>query len=204
MLGFLSTAAASHRILTSRVFALAFLLTVLLTESAQEGSPLADVLFLGGIVLVGVATVGRLWCSLYISGYKCAEPISTGPYSMCRHPLYFFSFLGFIGVGLATETLTLALFMVCFFLLCYPVVIAREESELSLRFGDTYRTYSACTPKFFPHFSKFKEPAAYLVNPILFRRTMGDVVWFVWLVGVIEVVEALHNHRVIEPLLSIP
>jgi protein-S-isoprenylcysteine O-methyltransferase Ste14 len=100
---------------------------------------LLTLLFLSGIVLVGVATVGRLWCSLYISGYKCAELISTGPYSMSRHPLCFFSFIGFVGVGLATETVTLALVMVCFFLLCYPVVIAQEESELSLRFGDTAR-----------------------------------------------------------------
>jgi len=33
---------------------------------------------------------------------------------------------------------------------------------------------------------------------------MGDVLWFVWLVGVIELVEALHEYHILEPLLRLP
>ena len=65
---------SSNRILVSRGFAIAFFLLLLVTESAQEGSIVSAILFLSGLVLVGVATVGRLWCSLYISGYKNSEP----------------------------------------------------------------------------------------------------------------------------------
>ena len=59
---------SSNRILVSRGFAIAFFLLLLVTESAQEGSIVSAILFLAGLGLVGVATVGRLWCSLYISG----------------------------------------------------------------------------------------------------------------------------------------
>lgn len=59
---------------------------------------MSTILFLLGLLLVGVATVGRLWCSLYISGHENSELITTGPYSLSRNPLYFFSLPGFAGI----------------------------------------------------------------------------------------------------------
>ena len=73
MFASLADVVASNRILVSRVFAVAFFLLLVVTESAEEGSIVSSLLFLIGLVLVGAATVGRLWCSLYISGYKSAE-----------------------------------------------------------------------------------------------------------------------------------
>jgi len=32
---------------------------------------------------------------------------------------------------------------------------------------------------------------------------MGDVLWFVWLVGVIELVEALHEYGLLVPLIRL-
>lgn len=191
---------STHRILVSRLFAIAFFLIVLTSESVHEGSVFEAVLFLAGLLLVGLATVGRLWCSLYISGYKDAELITTGPYSVSRNPLYFFSLLGFSGIGFATETVTLGIALPLIAAIGYPVVIMREEHELRARFGTAFEAYSARTPRFFPDFSKFSEPASYVVNPRLFRRTMIDVIWFVWFVGIIELVEALHELHVFAPI----
>jgi protein-S-isoprenylcysteine O-methyltransferase Ste14 len=195
---------AGNRILLSRIFAVAFAAALLATESAHEGRLTAAVLFLSGLVLVALATVGRLWCSLYLSGYKNSELITTGPYSVCRNPLYFFSFLGFAGIGFATETVTFAVLLVLAFALFYPIVIEREEQFLRERFGQAFEDYCARTPRFFPRLRALQEPETYLTNPKLFRRTMGDVLWFVWLVGVIELVEALHNTRVLTPLIHLP
>ena len=39
---------------------------------------------------------------LYVGGRKNAELVTTGPYSMMRNPLYFFSLLGVAGVGAQT------------------------------------------------------------------------------------------------------
>ena len=195
---------ASRRILVSRLFVLAFFLAVLATESAHEGNLLSTALFLAGLVLVGLATVGRLWCSLYISGYKQAHLITTGPYSISRNPLYFFSLLGFAGIGLATETLTFAALMVGATLLAYPAVIRSEERVLREKFGAAFDEYCARTPRLLPDFSRFVEPETWTVSPPIFRRSMGEVVWFVWFVGILELVEALHEYHVVEPLWRLP
>jgi len=195
---------SSHRISVSRVFAIAFFFTVLVMESTHEGSIISRVLFLIGLVLVGIATVGRLWCSLYISGYKGSQLITTGPYSISRNPLYFFSLLGFAGIGFTTETFTMGVALTLIILIGYPPVIEREERLLRARFGAEFDEYCALTPRLFPNLSRFSEPETYIVNPKLFRRTMGDVVWFVWFVGIIEFVEALHQFHLIEPFVWLP
>jgi protein-S-isoprenylcysteine O-methyltransferase Ste14 len=193
----------THRILVSRLFGVAFFLIVLASESVHEGTVFEAVLFLAGLVLVGIATVGRLWCSLYVSGYKDTELITTGPYSVSRNPLYFFSLLGFAGIGFATETVTLGIALPLITAIGYPAVIKREEHQLRERFGTAFEAYCARTPRFFPDFSRFTEPASYVVNPRLFRRTMIDVIWFVWFVGLIELVEALHELHVFAPLIRL-
>lgn len=195
---------ASRRILVSRLFVVAFFLAVLATESAHEGNLLSTALFLAGLALVGLATVGRLWCSLYISGYKQAQLVTTGPYSISRNPLYFFSLLGFAGIGFATETLTFAALMVAATLLAYPPVIRSEEQMLREKFGAAFDEYCARTPRLLPDFSRFVEPETWTVSPQIFRRSMGEVVWFVWFVGIVELVEALHEYHVVEPLLRLP
>ena len=199
-----STYVENHRILVSRWFAIAFFGVVLSMGSRLEGTVVPSVLFIAGLALVGVATVGRLWCSLYISGRKDDELITVGPYSITRNPLYFFSFLGFAGVGLATETLTLAGAMVAFFSILYPVIIRREERFLRGHFGARYVDYCSRVPRFFPNPSRYVEPDSWVVDTRRFRRTMLDVVWFVWLVALIELVEALHELGIVAPLFRLP
>lgn len=195
---------ATHRLLVSRIFAIAFFLVVLAMESAHEGNLISTSLFLAGLLLVGVATVGRLWCSLYISGHKNAELITTGPYSLSRNPLYFFSLLGFAGIGFASETFSLGIVLIAAMLIGYPAVIRQEEAVLRQRFGAAFEAYCTRVPRFLPKFSGYVEPDTYAVNPRLFRRTMFDVVWFIWFVGIVEFVEALHEYHYVTPLLHLP
>lgn len=195
---------STNRIVVSRIFAATFFAVVLMVESAHEETLISAVLFLASLALVGAATVGRLWCALYISGWKDSELITSGPYSISRNPLYFFSFLGFAGIGLATETFTLALALSIPFLLIYRPVIAREEAFLRARFGEKYEAYRAQTPKFLPAMRGYLEPQTYVVKPRVFRRTVIDAVWFVWFVGLIEFVEALHEYHFLEPLFRLP
>lgn len=195
---------ATHRLAVSRAFALAFFLVVLAMEGAYEGSLVSTLVFLFGLVLVGVATVGRLWCSLYISGHKNTELITAGPYSLSRNPLYFFSLLGFAGIGFASETFSLGLVLAAAMLVGYPAVIRQEEAVLRERFGAAFEAYCARVPRFLPRLSGYVEPETYTVNPRLFRRSMFDVVWFIWFVGILEFVEALHEYHIVDPLFRLP
>ncbi len=136
--------------------------------------------------------------------HKNLQIISTGPYSLCRNPLYFFSWIGFAGIGFATETFTLGIVLSVLFLIGYVPVINSEEAFLQSKFGAAFTGYCELTPRFFPRLSGLNEPENYTVNPRLFRRTMGDVIWFVWILGFLELVEALHEFHILEPLLRLP
>lgn len=195
---------ASHRILLSRIFAIALFALLVVSRSAHDGTLLEGLLFSVALVLVGVATVGRLWCAMYISGYKNSELITSGPYSMTRNPMYFFSFLGFAGIGFATETLTCSLTFPLVFLLAYPSIIKREEEFLRSTFGPSFMDYCARTPRFFPTLKTFHEEESYVVNARLFRRAMFDALWFIWLVGIIEFVETLHDSHILTPVVWLP
>lgn len=193
-----------NRILISRLFGLGFVTLLLLTGSTHHDTLSGSLLFLVGTVLVGLGSIGRLWCSLYINGKKNAAVIDQGPYSMCRNPLYFFSLLGASGVGFATETWTLGIVITAVFLLMYTYVIRHEEEFLAASFGDAYRQYLARVPRFFPDPRLLKEPDSYTMDPKMFRKSIGDALWFIWGLGILTVVHALHATGALRPLLKLP
>jgi protein-S-isoprenylcysteine O-methyltransferase Ste14 len=173
-------------------------LVALFTASKWRRYPLiGTMLFAAGCLLVGIASVGRLWCALYISGYKKEFLITTGPYSLCRNPLYFFSLLGAIGVGLATETMMIPLVIGIAFALYYPAIIKAEEVKLRGLHSERYDVYCNSVPLFIPRASRLTEPTEYLVNPRAFRRSMIDALWFVCFVGLPEIVRALQEVKLL-------
>ncbi len=150
-------------------------------------------LFPLGIFLAAVGAVGRLWCSVFISGYKTNVLITDGPYAMTRNPLYFFSFFGVVGAALVTETLVIPLVLAAGFAFYYPSVVLGEERRLAEIHGQAYQDYCLKTPRFFPSFSALTEPEEYMVRPAIIRKSLIDAVWFVWAVGVIELLKVLHD-----------
>ena len=139
------------RTLISLIFGLAIGCSLLFGESRWEMSPLIEEsLMLLACFMAGIGAFGRIWCSLYIAGYKNNVLVTDGPYSMCRNPLYFFSFVGGIGVSCATETFTIPLLTALAFGIYYPSVIRKEQERLLTLFGDAYRNYCRNVPSFIP------------------------------------------------------
>ncbi len=121
-----------------------------------------------------VAAMGRVWVSAYISGRKNTELVTDGPYSMTRNPLYFFSFLGYVGAGLAFEKVSVAIaFGVAFFLTHWATILA-EETKLREKFGSDFDEYVKQVPRFFPRLQKFSAPEFVTFRASVFNRAILD------------------------------
>jgi protein-S-isoprenylcysteine O-methyltransferase Ste14 len=190
--------------LSKLVAALAFVL-VALTQSHWElyHENVATFFFSTGIVLAAIGATGRIWCSFFISGRKDGELVTEGPYSISRNPLYVFSFIGLVGVGLSTETLAYPLLFLVIFGLYYPGIMAREERRLEELFGESFRQYQQRVPRFWPNRGLYSEPASWSSNPRLFRRHILSDIWFVWIAAIIELVEGLRNSGWLPHLLTL-
>ncbi len=193
------------RIIITRLFAITLSIVILVSSSATgEAWPLAgETLFCMGIFLASIASMGRLWCSVYIAGYKTDRLITQGPYSLCRNPLYFFSLIGAIGVGLATKTVLIPTLILFAFTFYYPFVIKSEESVLSQRHGAAFHTYTQTVPRFWPRLSGLEEPDTYVVKPKVYKRHMVDALWFVWIAGFLEFVGSLHETQILPAIFKI-
>ncbi|TIS55792.1 MAG: isoprenylcysteine carboxylmethyltransferase family protein [Mesorhizobium sp.] len=183
------------RIALSRSLAALLLGTLALTREGWEMTrPMFEhSLSLIGWVCIAVAVAGRLWCGLHIGGRKNTELAVIGPYSVCRNPLYFFSFVGGLGVMLVTETLLLPLVFCILFAVYYSKVIASEEETLLKLHGAAFREYCSRVPRFWPQIRLFIEPDSYLVSAAPVRKSLADGTWFIIAGGLVEFLEGLHN-----------
>ncbi len=80
--------------------------------------------------------------------------VTTGPFSVARHPTYLAHTLMFVGVFLMTGFLGTGLLALIDFMTSYFIIIPLEERELEARFGNEYRRYRQGVPKFIPRFSR--------------------------------------------------
>ena len=172
--------------------AVAVFFLVFSTSQWEDRSRLVPIaLFSLGMFLVAIGSLGRMWCSVYIAGYKGQTLITQGPYSLCRNPLYFFSTFGALGVGFCTETITFPLVLLLVMILYYPLVVRKEERRLRQSFGRDFDEYAKRVPAYFPNLSLLSEPETYTMKPLAYRRHMFSALWFVWIAGLLELAEGL-------------
>lgn len=179
------------RLPISRLAAFALIGLLILKPTAQVGSWPGILMLAAGILLAGIGAFGRLWCSLYIGGRKTHELVSAGPYGWCRNPLYLFSLIGALGVGLSTRQPWGVALLTGFFTLYYPCVIRSEERKLKMVHGQSFLAYCQRVPRFFPRTLAVQEPSSYRVNPGLIRKHMTEAIWFVWAISLVLVIEAI-------------
>lgn len=176
---------------------LASLAVLPFSHRGAEGHLAAPVMFLAGAFLVGIATIGRIWCAAYIAGYKDGTLITIGPYSMCRNPLYLFNLIGVLGMGLATLSWSFTLLFVALFALIYPAVIRAEEERLRRLHGKAFDSYRREVPRFVPRLQFVMEPESYVIKPRVLRRHLGDVLWLVWMLGIVASINYVHEHGMV-------
>lgn len=170
---------ARYRIGISRALFVLVIALVLLTRHAWPDPGLwTGVSGTLGFVALITAALGRLWCSIYICGFKTKRVISDGPYSVVRNPLYVFSLIGAVGLGLVTHSLVVVALMLVLFGGIYPSTVGNEEKRLEAALGEEYLDYKARTPRFLPDFSKFSNVDTYTINVPQLQNAFLDAVWF--------------------------
>jgi protein-S-isoprenylcysteine O-methyltransferase Ste14 len=157
-----------------------------------------------GVVLMGVAVIGRAWCTLYIGGRKAQEVVRLGPYSVSRNPLYMFSFMAVLGAGMQAGSIVFAIILVLIAFAILRPVIGREEALLGERFGAEFEAYRREVPRFGPRLSAWKEAEVLQASPSRFWRTVADGSFFFVSVPLLEMLEYVQAAGDLPVLLFLP
>ena len=153
-----------------------------------------------GYVFLLIGLIIRIWCTFYIGGRKTIELITTGPYSICRNPLYIGTFILFIGIGLCFENPLILLLALVIIIPVHMIVIKMEETHLEAIFGEQYRMYKKRVSRFWPHFSNYRSPDILKVNVRAIRQIAIDAVVVLLLPEIEDLIELLHRQGIIPVL----
>ncbi|WP_448954194.1 methyltransferase family protein [Labrys neptuniae] len=195
-----------RRIVLGLLGVLGFVL-LLFTDSLwqdRSGHGFHETLESVGLVLIAVAIVGRTWCSLYIGGRKKQLIVEDGPYSICRNPLYVFSFIGAAGAGAQFGTLTTTALIATVTVVIFTIVTHKEEQFLHDKFGAVYDAYCARVPRFVPNFALWRSVPTLEIQTSLVTRTFLDACLFLAAYPVAELVELLQDKGYLPIYLLVP
>ena len=128
-----------------------------------------------GFLLVALACLGRIWCSLFIAGHKDEVLVTTGPYAWCRHPLYSFSVLGALGLGFTSRSALLCVLVAVLIMALVIYAASCEEQFLADAFPEEFKAYLVATPnKWMPKRGHAQMPMTLDVRPPVFWKAFLD------------------------------
>ena len=158
----------------------------------------------GGFLFLLAGLIIRIWCTFYIGGRKSKELITTGPYSLCRNPLYMGTFVLTIGIGLSFANLLMCVLVPLIVVPVHLVVVRLEESRLEEAFGEQFRAYKQKTPRFWPRFSSYNSPDRLNIDVRAVWRVTANAVGVLLLPWIEDLLEILHHHGIIPTLWHFP
>ncbi len=92
----------------------------------------------------------RFWATLYIGGKKGHAVIDQGPYSICRNPLYFGTFLIALSIAFFVQSLTFGVGLMLAAAAYLSATLPNEELRLRQNLGEPYVSYCRRVPRFIP------------------------------------------------------
>jgi protein-S-isoprenylcysteine O-methyltransferase Ste14 len=125
-------------------------------------------LFVAGPLLVIAGESLRWWAVGQIGvisrtrSTRLGPLITTGPFALCRNPLYVGNLLLWAGFTIWSGLLWMLPITLGLFIVYYRSIIEWEEALLTERFGDAYRQYLRETPSCWPRLDRL--PAAFAAS----------------------------------------
>ncbi len=156
-----------------------------------------------GAGLVIVCMMGRLWSTLYIGGRKNGVLVTDGPFSMTRNPLYFFSTVGAVGIGLMFGSVLVAMALGLLTYQIFRITAQKEAAFLSQKFTVAYADYARDTPIFWPSLHHYRDAADVTFSTLALRRTFFDGLYFLAIFPLIELLERLQETGFIPVLFKV-
>lgn len=154
--------------------------------------------------LLAVCILGRVWCSLFIGGRKNAELVRTGPYSIVRNPLYFFSFLGAAGAGAQSGSVVIAAVALLIAVVVFHLVVRKEEAALMRLHDGAYADYMAAVPRFLPNPLLWRSGGPLQPNWKRVGITFVDGLVFLAAIPICEGLEKLQSMGYLPPFFDLP
>jgi len=187
-----------------RLTLLYFVALLVATALSAPRRPPGALLQAAALLLVAGGCLGRIWCSVFIAGRKDAAIVTHGPYALSRHPLYSLSFVGGIGLALATGSVTLVAVTAIVLAVLFGSAARREERWLGERHPGEYARYAASTPRWWPAFSRWSMPAEALVYPPILWKAFVDAGSFFLLYALVLLASALQGSGALPRLAVLP
>jgi hypothetical protein len=153
---------------------------------------------------LAICVLGRIWVSLYVAGRKGTHLVVLGPYSVVRNPLYVFSFIGIVGIGVVLQVITLLVIAVILFVPYYSMIVALEETQMSQLHGASFAEYVKRVPRWLPKFSGWKDAAVLEVEPRLVLRSFLENSLFFPTFALFVLLQLLRSADLLPTLLILP
>jgi len=88
----------------------------------------------------------QVMITISVANTPLNKPITRGPYRISRHPIYFSSFLQFVGMGIAGASWVILL-CALLWIVFLNIAALNEEHFLVKQYGNAYREYMYGTPR---------------------------------------------------------
>ena len=192
--------AAVRQQIRIRILRLAFIamlpLVIFSRSTWLEPEWLFDIFEVLGIFLVIFGVLGRFWSILYIGGHKNETVVQSGPYSICRHPLYLFSTIATVGFGLMLGSIVLTALLGVVVFVILSITAQREERFLRSEFGGAYDAYAGRVPRIWPKLSLFTTPEEVVFSVPQLKRNFFDALVFLSFIPLAELMEWLKEEAI--------
>lgn len=193
------------RIRDSKIILIGTLLAhALSTGPFPYGGAVHELFEIAGYVLISLCVVGRVYATAFLGGFKNEKLITDGPFSIVRNPLYMFSLIGVLGIGVMSNHLLIMLGLPVVFVLMYHFLIRREEAFLQEKFGAEYAAYCKAVPRLFPNFRLYHAQDTVPMAPRYLNKALADSVWWLAIFPLLEIIDLLQNSGLIHPIFVMP
>ncbi|HNX26689.1 MAG TPA: isoprenylcysteine carboxylmethyltransferase family protein [Phycisphaerae bacterium] len=136
----------------------------------------------------------RVWAILYIGGKKSKELTTTGPYSLCRHPLYLGTFSIVVGAGLCFENIPMLLATILIMVPIHLVVARMEDEHMAELFPQTYPEYKKLVRGYWPNFKNYRSSETIEIPIRSIRRVLVDTIAVLMIPQIEDLLELLQEN----------